>query len=66
MKIITRISEGRLPAPEKDPELKQLKALCNLMAGCWNGEASGRPSAQQCQKRIEWMVRRLSKALHSY
>ncbi|KIO23199.1 hypothetical protein M407DRAFT_27347 [Tulasnella calospora MUT 4182] len=36
-------------------EMKNVVALCNLMADCWEFEPDSRPQSAQCTKRVKWM-----------
>lgn len=54
--VILRITKGDLPTITDNARMSLIKALCSLMTACWSVNPQNRPSAEDCQKTINWMV----------
>ncbi|KIO17633.1 hypothetical protein M407DRAFT_32674 [Tulasnella calospora MUT 4182] len=53
--VIKRIVRGDLPSISTDARMLLVQALCTLVGQCWTVDPSTRPTAEYCQKAIQWM-----------
>lgn len=55
--IMLKVVQGTVPVIQEDAQLSPVKRLCSLMMDCWKFKPEDRPSAAQCCKEVDWMVR---------
>ncbi|KAG8925665.1 hypothetical protein FRC01_009851 [Tulasnella sp. 417] len=54
--VINRVIQGQLPSVTEDARMSLIRALCSLMVQCWKIDPEKRPTAEECQKLVSWMV----------
>ncbi|KAG9033973.1 hypothetical protein FS837_002310 [Tulasnella sp. UAMH 9824] len=54
--VVERVVRGDLPSISSDARMMLIQALCTLVGQCWTIDPSKRPTAEECQRTIDWMA----------
>ncbi|KIO23332.1 hypothetical protein M407DRAFT_27180 [Tulasnella calospora MUT 4182] len=53
--VIKHVIDGKLPTVTDHTRMSLILRLCSLMIKCWSIDPCGRPTAEDCQRSMEWM-----------